>query len=134
MSRQLTTLQAAYVKHYAITGNRFQAVIAAGYSPKGASNMARQLKHMPHVVEALEKIQEKVDERIAVTVADIMGRLWTEAGDEENSGGERIAALRALQRMVPGALIPVQVESKVTVGGLSAELLDTIKQDVLQLH
>ena len=53
--RALTLRQQLFVEHYLILGNGREAAIRAGYSPQSAATLAVNLKHLPHVAEAIRQ-------------------------------------------------------------------------------
>ena len=59
-----------FFTYYAITNNKRGSAIKAGYSPKGASSVARQLMLRPDAAKLVEEARKKASEQIEMTARD----------------------------------------------------------------
>jgi phage terminase small subunit len=69
----------AFIAAYLKLKNCTHAAIEAGYSKKTAYSIGSELLKKPEVVEALEKVQNKVEEKAIVDAAWVLIRLKTMA-------------------------------------------------------
>jgi phage terminase small subunit len=99
--RALTLRQQLFVEQYLILGNGREAAIRAGYSPQSAATLAVNLKHLPHVAEAIRRgradsarsaaiDRDRVLEELARTAFSDMGRIaeWGPEGIVLKSNAE----------------------------------------------
>ena len=110
----LTQRQQIWVQHYAASGNARAAADLAGYSPRNLGRAAHQNLTNAKLMRAVAEIHDHAAKHVSLTVADIMEGLISEARDPTNAGSVRVSAWRALQQMVPGALVPIKVQSEHT--------------------
>jgi len=72
---ELTERQAQFVVEYVIDLNGAQAAIRAGYSAKGARNVANRLLANSHIRDAIGKLKEARGERLQVTADRVVQEL-----------------------------------------------------------
>ena len=63
----LNERQRIWLDHYMISFNATDAARKAGYSEKSAGVQGSRLKHLPHMVDEIEKRMQKIHEKINVT-------------------------------------------------------------------
>jgi phage terminase small subunit len=111
---KLTRRQTSFIEHLATLGDNdaTKAAKLAGYSEKSANRTAYRLLRKPLVKAELERIRGLAANKIVLAAADIMAGLLAEA-QTATLPADRIRAWAALQRMVPGAIVPQQLRGSV---------------------
>lgn len=114
----LTDKQRRFCEEYVVDWNATRAAIAAGYSEKTAYSIGQENLKKPEIAEYLEEIQKDLTKLAGVSALQNMRLLWEIAngkvtaaiGSEEvdipQKTADRIAAIRELNKMIPGALAP----------------------------
>lgn len=74
-AKGLAPKQAVFVEEYLIDLNATQAAIRAGYSPKSAEDIGRQLLRKTPVAEAISKAQEARSKRTQITADRVLTEL-----------------------------------------------------------
>ena len=124
MADKLTKKQRAFIKEYkANGGNSTQAAIKAGYSEKTAYSIGSENLTKPEIKEALEKHEQKLQEKYEYTVDKMIQELESvrlNAAAENN----RNAELRAIELKGKAfGLFVDKVEQKTNITGIEQVLV-----------
>jgi phage terminase small subunit len=83
----LTSKQNRFVQEYLVDHNATQAAIRAGYSEKTARAIASENLAKPDIRAAINRAQNKVAEKLELTVASVSARLCSIAEKAEKLDG-----------------------------------------------
>lgn len=112
----LTDKQRRFCEEYVVDWNATRAAIAAGYSENTARAIGAENLTKPDIAAYIEEIQKDLTKLAGVSALQNMRLLWEIASGVKIEDGvyigpvakdtDRIAAIRELNKMIPGALAP----------------------------
>lgn len=84
MSKKLTSMQAAFCRHYTSGMTGAEAARAAGYAPKYADRQASKLQGMPHIQAEIKRLNALLEDEAIMTAREVLKR-WTSIARGEGS-------------------------------------------------
>lgn len=99
MRETLSQREEDFCRFYLKSRTTTEAIIAAGYSPKAVIKQAQRLMSRPAVVERINALKEKRNERLDLSADDVVHRINALANIAQRKG-ELLTSLKCLEALL----------------------------------